>query len=102
MNELNVFDFIERHMKEHSPDYDWNADPLSLTKLQADLHEAIKESDEWRVPDETTPKMAIVWVLFDTSWIPMPLVRMENAYSNHLCLLAKENQGPPPDDWRPK
>jgi hypothetical protein len=72
-----------------------------LVELSDFLSEAISTSEEWHQPDETTPKMAIVWVLFDTSWIPMPLGRWENTYSNHLCLLAKENQDPPPEDYRP-
>jgi hypothetical protein len=61
--------------------------------------------DEWRVPDETTPRSAAVWrrQRVKDSWILCTFAFTQNNINRYsMVVLAKENKGSPPDDWRPK
>jgi hypothetical protein len=63
-------------------------------------------SEEWRVPDETTPGDAAVWLESKkdgkVSWKLMRFYATSMKNQKTRCYLVKENQGPPPDDWRSK
>jgi hypothetical protein len=69
------------------------------------LEQALSKYDEWRVPDETTPEDALVWIRWmeNGDWMANDFwYSKESQHTPVLVVLAKENQGPPPDDWSVK
>lgn len=71
--------------------------------LIASVQDQVK-SDEWRVPDETTPNGAAIWAkykgLTELEWHLIQY--FGETIDGFILAIVKENEGPPPDDWIPK
>jgi hypothetical protein len=70
---------------------------------------ALAASEEWHKPDKTTPDNALIWcnmgksLPFPGKWKFMTHNHYMEWYRQYkVVVLAKENQGPPPDDWSVK
>jgi hypothetical protein len=73
----------------------------------SNLKQALQSADTWREPDETTHPYAPLWFTYPGAggWFPSCNSERENINSmfrGAVFVLAKENQGPPPDDWGPE
>jgi hypothetical protein len=77
-------------------------DKYSIAEMVFDIaEEALQSADTWRGPDENTPDDAPVWwKKGEACWIMQSYYDAKNNRGGHV-VLAKENQGPPPIDWRP-
>ncbi|MGD8567347.1 MAG: hypothetical protein PVJ39_04630 [Gammaproteobacteria bacterium] len=57
--------------------------------------------DQWREPDDGTPDNAAVWVCAGRNYWVLGEYAIYRGLTNTI-ILAKENQGQPPDNWEPE
>lgn len=70
-------------------------------RFQFEMLTIKSQEEEWREPDENTPDDAAVWYKWSREWKHWRLDRWGLCRQDVMCVLAKEGQGPPPDDWKP-
>jgi len=84
--------------------YPWHKDCTSCQEIEG-YRQALESADTWSEPDETVHPHAPLWFTYPGAggWFPSCNSERENINSmfrGAVFVLAKENQGPPPDDWK--